>query len=175
MDTRFVCLQALGEFGTNAESAVPVIVHALADDSIAVRFEAARALLLIKPRSSDAVAALTRALKTEETMVAQIAAQALGEIGPITLDTLSALASASTSANYFGIGFYAAVSLSKIAGYAVLRIPMGDQVGRRAVDAQLASVEALLRNRNLVDGETKLTTDSAIQRIVQARATLNHR
>jgi HEAT repeat protein len=75
---RFYAAQSLGQFGREAQPAVPDLVTSLKDESPMVRMGAAYALGEI--RSPDAVPALQEAAKDSEKEVRDAAAFALKQI-----------------------------------------------------------------------------------------------
>jgi HEAT repeat protein len=72
---------ALGELGSKAKAAVPVLVRALKDPHVHIRKLAALALGDIGPDAKLAVPALSEALNDKHADVRRRAAVALGEIG----------------------------------------------------------------------------------------------
>ncbi len=99
---RIAAMQALGSFGCAASPAVPVLVRALHDSDLRIRWFAAESLALMGPASKAAVPALIEALRSRDVAAAGvfrgvgtfmfgamddgpirlIAAEALGRIGP---------------------------------------------------------------------------------------------
>lgn len=88
-------IRALGELGSAAKQAVPMLMEVLQDpvlhDYLGVRSQAAESLGKIGPEAGAAVPALIEALKDENSTVRSAAAGALGEIGSDAWDVASAL------------------------------------------------------------------------------------
>jgi HEAT repeat protein len=82
---------------TAAHKSSPAVlkqIQRLKSDNVKVRCEAARTLMILKPRTQDAIGALTEALGDESHRVRFTAAQALGSIGPQAVAAADALAAA---------------------------------------------------------------------------------
>jgi len=110
-DVCSLAITTLGKMGASAKTMVPKLAEKLADESMMIRCEAARALGEIGPAAEPAIPALLRALKDrsvgflpgitlkfgdgpEERVtfsVARDAAEALGQIGLSTPSVVSAL------------------------------------------------------------------------------------
>jgi hypothetical protein len=69
----------------------PLLIHALADESVLVRHIAADALIQAGPEAAEAVPALIQALQDADGDVRASAARALREIGPQAIDAVPAL------------------------------------------------------------------------------------
>jgi hypothetical protein len=118
-DKRWPILQALGELGSAAKQAVPVLMKVLQDqvlhDYLGVRRGAAESLGKIGPEARAAIPALIEALKDENWTVRSAAAGALGEIGPDTWDVASALNDARNDDNQW-VREAAGQALAKVQG-----------------------------------------------------------
>jgi hypothetical protein len=118
-DKRWPILQALGELGSAAKQAVPVLMKVLQDqvlhDYLGVRRGAAESLGKIGPEARAAIPALIEALKDENWTVRSAAAGALGEIGPDAWDVASALNDAQNDDNQW-VREAAGQALAKVQG-----------------------------------------------------------
>jgi len=81
-DIRFGAIQALGEAGPTARSALPVLDRLLREEGSILRIEAARAIWLVSGDASDILPILVDALDGERTVpTLSEVATALGELG----------------------------------------------------------------------------------------------
>ena len=98
---REIAAEALGDIGSSAQAAVPVLAAALEDESERVRFHAAEALGTVSQQESTAISALSAALRDENERVRQEAALALARIGPHAEAAVSALEAVFSDGNMY--------------------------------------------------------------------------
>ena len=89
-------IKILGQFGSEAKAAIPVLASAIRDRFSIVSGEAAEALANI---GSDAVPALVEALTDDNVNIRTLGCIALGEIGPDAKAAVPALISELTNEN----------------------------------------------------------------------------
>ena len=138
----FVLMLAATTAAHKSSPAVAKQIERLKSDDAKVRCEAARALMILRPRTQDAIGALTEALGDESQRVRFTAAQALGSIGPQADAAADALAAALKDEKD-AVRWNAAAALAKIrpgggkAVYALTKALKDNniQVRRYAADA----------------------------------------
>lgn len=95
---RFCALDALGEMGTNALSAIPAIIPLLSDPDELLRWQTARTLGRLRLRCDIVVPALVARLESyDPSLVDAAAAEALGEFGAEASCAIPALTNALTN------------------------------------------------------------------------------
>lgn len=91
LKNRLAAIEALGELGSAAETAVPALMEALNDRTPEIRSQAARTLGSIGEKAKAAVPELVAALKDPNEGVRISAANALSGMGPVAQSALPAL------------------------------------------------------------------------------------
>jgi HEAT repeat protein len=81
----------IGSLGAGAKEAVPVLMEALAHESLLVQTRATIAIRDLGPAAEEAVAVLTDCLRDGHPWVRMYAAEALGRIGPSAVSAVPAL------------------------------------------------------------------------------------
>ncbi len=132
--TRWRAAEALGNLGSEAESAVPALVGALRDRSADVRWRTAEALG--KLGAGAAVPALAEALRDADDLVRGEAAKALGRLGAASEAAVPALAE--------GLG-HSEVAFRREVARALVRIGPGARGAVPALTAALGDKDKFVR------------------------------
>ena len=133
---------AIEGMGSEAESALPVLLSALESRNEHVAAEAARALGIIRANASESVAALQKLLRNPQPLVRAYAASALGDFGPASAVSVQELLNAARDSDP-DVRREAVEALGRIGPAARAAVPalitaLDDPTGEVTVNAALA-------------------------------------
>ena len=168
---RYCCMVTQGDFGKQAQAAVPLVIAATTDVNLEIRLNAVYVLGQIGVYNSEVESALLACLKPEDWLVEDAAAVTLGKIGEASPAVLHGLAKTFERPDDT-FGAQAAISFALLLDKHVGSRHSLSAEERNWLQHQIGAAEANIRRHMGLFGNSKTTTEPALKQLERVKKDL---